>query len=77
MTGQWNSNYRDVLNDIERPDAVVYLTEKQRHHVKERLGYHDNQYVIPHALETLPARVLFSQRTPYSVAYLARFADEK
>ncbi|WP_380148265.1 glycosyltransferase [Kurthia populi] len=77
MTGQWNSNYRDVLNDIDRPDAVVYLTEKQRHHVKERLGHHDNQYVIPHALETLPARVPFSQRTPYSVAYLARFADEK
>lgn len=76
LKGRLNSNYNRIFEDLTRPDAVVLLTNRQKEHVEERFGAHDNLFVIPHSIEESP-KAEFDNRIPFSAVYLARYSPEK
>lgn len=77
LNGKINSNYKDIFDDIEKPDAIIVLTKRQKQHIVERFGHKGNVVVIPHVVENSIKKVDFSQRESYKCIYLARFSPEK
>lgn len=76
LQGRLNSNYRRILEDLAKPNAVVFLTNRQKQHVEERFGLYDNLFTIPHPIEEQP-EVDFEIRVPRKAIYLARYSEEK
>lgn len=76
MKGKLNSNYKSILEDLSHPDAVIFLTNRQKQHVEQRFGSRDNLFVIPHPTEE-QAIVDFDKRVPLKAIYLARYSEEK
>jgi poly(glycerol-phosphate) alpha-glucosyltransferase len=77
IKGKLNSNYNRIFEDLTIPDAVVLLTNRQKQHIEERFGHHDNLFVIPHSIEKEIPKVDFEKRIPLSAIYLARYSQEK
>lgn len=75
--GKLKHDYREIFNNITEPDAIVLLTNKQKKHIEERYGFHDNLFVIPHALGKECNKVDFEKRIPHNAIYLARYFEEK
>jgi len=76
IKGNLNSNYRLIFEDLSIPDAVIFLTNRQKKHVEDRFGPRDNLLVIPHFAEDKP-KVNFDRRIPLKAIYLARYSEEK
>lgn len=71
-----NSNFRDILHGIERPDAIVTLTEQQKADIQARYGP-GRVFSIGHSYETdLPATP-FAQRDRFRIVSMARYSSEK
>lgn len=71
-----NSNFRDILHAIERPDAIVTLTEQQKADIQTRYGP-GRVFSIGHSYETdLPATP-FAQRNRFQIVSMARYSSEK
>lgn len=73
-TGKINKNYEYLLANPQIADAIIIFTERQSKHIYERLGIHENVYIIPHNLEKLPVKVSFESRETNKVIYLGRFS---
>lgn len=76
MKGSLNSNYRQIFEDMTKPDAIVVLTHRQKKHIEDRFGIRDNLYVIPHPIQKKD-KVDLTGRVPLSAVYLARYSEEK
>lgn len=77
MKSRVNHNYRPILEDVKRPDAIVVLTEQQKQDISNRFGEEGNYHVIPHAIDQLPKPIKWKNRTPYKVVALSRYSSEK
>lgn len=77
---QWDSPvdglWASWLDEIDRFDAVIWLTDAQRRAVEKRFGAHDNFWVVPHAVdvEALPDP---EGRDPNLVVMIGRLAALK
>lgn len=65
---------RPVLNNLNKIDALVLLTNKQKNDIIKRFGYRNNYYVIPHSLE-LP--IIKNSKENNKVVIVARLHSEK
>jgi poly(glycerol-phosphate) alpha-glucosyltransferase len=77
---QWDSPidglWASWLAEIDRFDAVVWLTERQRQAVERRFGVRDNFWVVPHAVDlVLPASPV--PRDPNLIVMIGRLAALK
>lgn len=71
-----NSNFRDILHGMERPDAIVTLTRQQKADIQARYGP-GRVFSIGHSYETdLPATP-FEQRNRFRMVSMARYSSEK
>jgi poly(glycerol-phosphate) alpha-glucosyltransferase len=77
INGGLRSDYRKIIEDLTKQDAVVLLTNRQKEHIEVRFGQHDNLYVIPHSIEKEISRVDFEKRIPKRAIYLGRYSAEK
>lgn len=77
MNSAINRNYRDVLEDIEKPEAIIVLTKQQKRDIEERFGLAENVRVIPHTISLLPEKVRWQERNPLKVVALSRYSEEK
>ena len=62
---------------IDRFDAVIWLTEKQRRAVVRRFGEHDTFWVVPHAVDALPTLSPPEERDPNLAVIIGRLARLK
>jgi len=76
LNGILNSNYRAIFENLQRADALVVLTERQREHIQNRFGRIEGLSVIPHST-TISQPVDFAERSPKTIIYLARYSEEK
>lgn len=75
-TSRTNSNFVDFLQDLETPDAVVVLTERQRADVLQRYGK-GNVRAIPHSCKVTEKAYTATKRNQLKAVYLARYSVEK
>lgn len=71
-----NSNFRDILHGIERPDAIVTLTEQQKADIQARYGP-GRVFSIGHSYETDLPPTPFAQRNRFRIVSMARYSIEK
>lgn len=78
FAGPSNAWYRSALENLEKLDAMVVLTEHQKKDILQRYTHAINKvHVIPHACEkTLPI-VGLDKRDNKKIVYVARFSPEK
>ncbi|WP_161939562.1 CapA family protein [Paramesorhizobium deserti] len=74
--GPENRNYTAILQEIQRPDAIVVLTEEQKADIIKRYGAAPIS-VIGHAYNSSMPPSDFKRRDRYKVVYLARYSPEK
>ncbi|NPC94350.1 glycosyltransferase [Bacillus sp. WMMC1349] len=68
---------RPVMENMGHPDAVVFLTEKQKTDIVKRFGNRTNYFVIPHAHQKPETLADFSKRDLKRVIILARYHQQK
>ncbi|GIN76080.1 Poly(glycerol-phosphate) alpha-glucosyltransferase [Bacillus paralicheniformis] len=68
---------RPVMENMSHPDAVVFLTEKQKEDIVKRFGNRTNYFVIPHAHKKPGSLSDFSDRDMKRVIMLARYHPQK
>ena len=74
--GPTNGNFRDILHDIQRPDAIVTLTERQKVDIQSRYG-EGRVFCIGHSYERTLSAVPFALRDRFRVVSMARYSPEK
>lgn len=77
LTGSLLGDYRRIVEDLTKQDAVVVFTTKQKEHIEMRFGKQEHIFAIPHSIEEDIERVPYSQRIPYEAICLARYFPEK
>ncbi|MBO1199411.1 glycosyltransferase [Staphylococcus simiae] len=65
---------RKVLNNLNKIDGLVLLTNKQRGDIIKRFGERNNYYVIPHSIE-IPKVV--TKKDPNKIVIISRLHEEK
>jgi poly(glycerol-phosphate) alpha-glucosyltransferase len=75
-TSGTNANYKEILEDIEYPDAIVVATRKQKQDIAARYGA-EKLHAIPHSYVKLVTPVDFRSRNRLVVVFLARYSKEK
>lgn len=68
---------RPVMNQMSKPEAVVFLTEKQKTDIVKRFGNRTNYFVIPHAIKEGENDLPFEQRDLNKVVMFARYHEQK
>ncbi|MCC2931126.1 glycosyltransferase [Bacillus sp. LBG-1-113] len=68
---------RPVMENMSHPDAVIFLTEKQKTDIVKRFGDRSNYFVIPHAHKKPDTLADFSERDLKRVVMLARYHEQK
>ena len=71
-----NENFKDVLHDILRPDAIVTLTEQQKIDIEARYGQ-GRIFCIGHSYESSIVPAAFEQRDRFRIVSMARYSPEK
>lgn len=71
------SGNRAVINNIRKPDAIVFLTKAQKLDVIKRCGDTNNLYVIPHSYNDAVVQPNFKEKDLNKVVLLARYHKEK
>lgn len=78
---RWNSNlsatYRQSLATLDRLDALISLTDRQRHDVARRFGATSNLFVIPNPVEAPVVPAPPPIRRPNSIVMIARLTSQK
>lgn len=78
---RWNSNlsstYRESLATLDRLDALISLTDRQRQDVALRLGRTSNLFVIPNPVEAPAVPMPLPVRRPQSIVMIARLTSQK
>ncbi|WP_432371250.1 glycosyltransferase [Staphylococcus chromogenes] len=65
---------RPVLNNLNKVDALILLTNKQKNDIVRRFGYRENYHVIPHSVE-IPD--IYKKKQNNKVVIIARLHHEK
>lgn len=68
---------RKVFENVDKPDAIVSLTEAQKKDMEIRFGVRNNYFVIPHSYLRPDEFPAFSKRDPLKVVVMARYHEEK
>lgn len=71
-----NSNFREILRDIQRPDVVLTLTERQMKDISARFGV-GNLFSIGHSCEAKISIPGFENRDRFRIVSMARYSPEK
>lgn len=78
---RWNSavseSYRASMDGLDRLDALISLSGRQRDDIAKRYGATSNLFVIPNPVESPPMPAVPSIRRPYSLAMIARLDGQK
>ncbi|WP_394673448.1 CapA family protein [Limnobacter sp.] len=74
--GPTNSNFRDILHDIDRADAIVVLTDQQKTDIQNRYGQ-GRLFSIGHSYQPVEPPVPFFQRDRFRLVCVARYSPEK
>lgn len=75
-TSPTNSNFRDILHDIKRPDAVITLTDQQMNDITARYGA-GQMFPIGHSCELTDSIPDFKTRDRFRIVSMARYSPEK
>ncbi len=75
-TSPTNSNFRDILHDIKRPDAVITLTDQQMNDITARYGA-GQLFPIGHSCEIKNSIPEFKTRDRFRIVSMARYSPEK
>lgn len=75
-TSPTNSNFRDILHDIKRPDAVITLTDQQMNDITARYGA-GQIFPIGHSCEIKNSIPEFKTRNRFRIVSMARYSPEK
>ncbi|WP_138515643.1 glycosyltransferase [Limnobacter alexandrii] len=71
-----NSNFKDILADVQQPDAIVTLTNSQKIDIQSRFG-EGRIFSIGHAYEPDRSVPSFDQRDRFRIVCMARYSPEK
>ncbi|MDF2418092.1 glycosyltransferase [Acinetobacter beijerinckii] len=72
-----NAHYNSYIENLEKIDHLIFLTEKQKKDFSERFGYHPNYTVIPHFYKNTTLENSLNSRQKYKCVCLARFDKVK
>ncbi|MAZ09758.1 MAG: hypothetical protein CMN90_08775 [Sutterellaceae bacterium] len=75
-TSPTNSNFRDILHDIKRPDAIITLTNQQMNDISSRYG-NGQLFPIAHSCEVKDSIPDFETRDRFRIVSMARYSPEK
>lgn len=76
LTGKLSMRYQEILQNLDRQDAVVVNTSRQKQHIEDRFGRQNNLYVIPHLVELSCSQVAFMDRIPKSAILVAKYTKD-
>lgn len=68
--------YKIILNNLDKFDSLIVLTNQQKVDIAKRFGYADKIHVIPHMYE-ISREPDFSNRDLSRAVMLSRFSEEK
>lgn len=71
-----NSNFKDILHDIQRPDAIVTLTATQKRDIENRYGV-SRIFCIGHSYAPVSNPARFDERDRFRLVSMARYSPEK
>jgi len=74
--GPTNGWYKKTMEDRDKLDGIIVLTEKQKNDIEMRYGS-GNYYVIPHSYDINLNSAPLSKRVKNKIVYIARFSPEK
>ncbi|RIU94913.1 glycosyltransferase [Oceanobacillus picturae] len=69
-------NHVGLLDNIDKEDALVVLTETQKNHIEKQYGKKDHIHVIPHHVKSTK-KVPVAKKDPKLVSMVARYHPEK
>lgn len=72
-----NTHYNSYIENLEKIDHLIFLTEKQKNDFSERFGSYHNYTVIPHFYKNTKAEDILTSRQKYQCVCLARFDKVK
>ncbi|EXC25781.1 glycosyltransferase [Acinetobacter sp. 809848] len=72
-----NAHYKSYIENLEKIDHLIFLTEKQKNHFGERFGFYPNYTVIPHFYRKTTFEDSLNSRQKYKCVCLARFDKVK
>ncbi|NUF35962.1 hypothetical protein HUN19_18430, partial [Acinetobacter oleivorans] len=68
-----NAHYMSYIENLEKIDHLIFLTEKQKNDFSERFGFYPNYTVIPHFYKKATFENSLNSRQKYKCVCLARF----
>jgi len=72
-----NAHYNSYIENLEKIDHLIFLTEKQKNDFSERFGFYFNYTVIPHFYKNTIFENSSNSRQKYQCVCLARFDKVK
>jgi len=72
-----NAHYRSYIENLDKIDHLIFLTEKQKNDFSERFGSYSNYTVIPHFYKNTTFENSSNPRQKYQCVCLARFDKVK
>lgn len=76
--GPSNVWYGNALQDIDKYEAIVVLTDNQKLDIESRYIQSKGKVnVIPHAIDVNEKNIPLEKRKKYKIVYIARFSPEK
>lgn len=71
-----NSNFKDILANVQQPDAIVTLTTNQKTDIESRFGQ-GRLFPIGHPYQSDRSASSFDQRDRFRIVCMARYSPEK